>query len=70
MAIPRKTLLAAILAALLLTAQFGVFRNLGSTPRAETQEEFDLYLKIISERDPILGQTLVSGFLGSTESQN
>ena len=62
MAISRKALLAAILAALPLAAQFGVFRNLGHTPQADTQEEFDLYLKIVLEQDPVQCQALVSEF--------
>ncbi len=62
MAISRKVLFVAILAALPLAAQFGVFRNLGHTPQADTQEEFDLYLKIVSEQDPVQCQTLVSEF--------
>ena len=62
MAISRKALFVAVLAALPLSAQFGVFRNLGHTPQADTQEEFDLYLKIVSEQDPARCQALVSQF--------
>ncbi len=62
MAISRKALLAAVLGALPLAAQFGVFRNLGLMPQAETQEEFDLYQMIVLEQDPVQCQALVSEF--------
>lgn len=62
MAISRKALLAAVLSAMPLAAQFGVFRNLGHTPQADTPEEFDLYLKIASEPDPVRCQALVNEF--------
>lgn len=62
MAISRRALWAVLLAALPLAAQFGVFRNLGHTPQADTQEEFDLYLKIVTEQDPVQCQALVSEF--------
>ena len=52
MAISSRVVIAALLVALSVNAQFGVFRNLGHTPQAETQEEFDLYLEIIAEQDP------------------
>jgi tetratricopeptide (TPR) repeat protein len=46
-------LISAIAAAMLLTsssaAQFGVFRNLGHAPQAQTQDEFDSYLAIMAE---------------------
>ena len=62
MAICSKPLLVAVLAALPLAAQFGVFRNLGHTPQADTQDEFDLYLEIVLEQDPVRCQALVSEF--------
>lgn len=64
MAISRKALFVALLASLPLGAQFGVFRNLGHTPQADTPEEFDLYLKIVSEQDPVQCQALASEFSG------
>ena len=39
----------AALFASVCAAQFGVFRNLGHTPQAQTQDEFDRYLVIIVE---------------------
>jgi len=35
-----------------LDAQFGVFYNMGHTPQARTQEEFDLYLEILTAKTP------------------
>ena len=52
----RSALVTAVLAvtggAPCLLAQFGVFRNLGYTSQAKTQEEFDLYLEVLDESDP------------------
>lgn len=53
MGISSRNAAALLLAALPLAGQFGVFRNLGYTPQAQTQEEFDLYLQIVAESDPV-----------------
>ncbi len=53
MAISKHTALLGVVAVLLpamgLYAQFGVFRNLGYTPQAKTQQEYDLFLEIAAE---------------------
>jgi tetratricopeptide (TPR) repeat protein len=53
MAISRSRVVLIVAAGLLpaaaLSFQFGVFRNLGYTPQAKTQQEYDLFLEIVEE---------------------
>ncbi len=52
MATSRRIAALALLGATAGAAQFGVFRNLGFTPQAQTADEFDSFLEIVAESDP------------------
>jgi tetratricopeptide (TPR) repeat protein len=58
-----RAIAGAVLLAASSPAQFGVFRNLGHTPQAQTQDEFDCYLAIEAEANAATRARLTQKFL-------